>query len=98
VRRMLTAGMALPDGTKIAVARLVFRSADLPLRPTSCDHLYSRGVQSPFPTIGYFGRPKGANRACFLTVAVLASAGHASAAGSASTERRDSSAALASLP
>jgi hypothetical protein len=64
---MLTAGVVLPDGTKIAVARLVFRSADLPLRPTSCDHLYSRGVQSPFPTIGYFGRPQGANRACFLT-------------------------------
>jgi hypothetical protein len=37
-QRMLTAVVVLPDGTKIAVACIVFRSADLPLRPTSFDH------------------------------------------------------------
>jgi hypothetical protein len=61
---MLTAVVVLPDGTKIAVARIVLRSADLPLRPTGCDHC-THAVQSPFPTVGYFGRPQGANRACF---------------------------------
>jgi hypothetical protein len=66
VRRMLTAVVVPPDGTKIAVGRLVFRSADLPLRTTSCDHC-THAVQSPFSTVGYFGRPQGANRACFLT-------------------------------
>ena len=49
------------------VACLVFRSADLPLRLTSCDHLYSRGVVVAVPRYRVFRPSAGANRACFLT-------------------------------
>ena len=45
----------------------MFRSADLPLRLTSCDHLYSRGVVVAVPRYRVFRPSAGANRACFLT-------------------------------
>jgi len=41
--------------------------ADLPLRLTSCDHLYSRGVAVAVPRYRVFRPSAGANRACFLT-------------------------------